>query len=172
MVIKYTTDNMESLKDQAQEIDNPNVPREKGKVFIDLMPKKQVAQSLATFSSPKVVDRALELGNTMQQMQPGEFADWDPKLDAGARLGDDQNELRAQNQTAGDLWKAGLFKAVNEITLGTLSATALMGDMDMHLSAFQGVEQDFSNSLSESINQLKEELNESYGKVYRSEENV
>ena len=44
---------MESLKDQAQEIDNPNVPREEGKVFIDLMPKKQVAQSLATFSSPK-----------------------------------------------------------------------------------------------------------------------
>lgn len=163
---------MESLKDQAQEIDNPNVPREEGKVFIDLMPKKQVAQSLATFSSPKVVDKALELENTMQQMQPGEFADWDPKLDAGARLGDDQNELRAQNQTAGDLWKAGLFKAVNEITLGTLSATALMGDMDMHLSAFQGVEQDFSNSLSESINQLKEELNESYGKVYRSEENA
>ena len=90
---------MESLKDQAQEIDNPNVPREEGKVFIDLMPKKQVAQSLATFSSPKVVDRALELENTMQQMQPGEFADWDPKLDAGARLGDDQNELRAQKGT-------------------------------------------------------------------------
>jgi len=159
---------MESLKDQAQEIDNPNVPREEGKVFIDLMPKKQVAQSLATFSSPKVVDRALELENTMQQMQPREFTYWDPKLDAGVRLGDDQNELRAQNQTAGDLWKAGLFKAVNEIALGTLSATALMGDMDMHLSAFQEVEQDFSNSLSESINQLKEELNESYGKVYRS----
>ena len=37
MVIKYTTDNMESLKDQAQEIDNPNVPKEEGKVFIDLM---------------------------------------------------------------------------------------------------------------------------------------
>ena len=163
---------MESLKDQAQEIDNPNVPREEGKVFIDLMPKKQVAQSLATFSSPKVVDKALELENTMQQMQPGEFANWDPKLDAGARLGDDQNELRAQNQTAGDLWKAGLFKAVNEIALGTLSATALMGDMDMHLSAFQGVEQDFSNSLSESINKLKEDLNESYGKVYRSKENA
>ena len=62
---------MESLKDQAHEIDNPNVPREEGKVFIDLMPKKQVAQSLATFSSPKVVDKAFELENTMQQMQPG-----------------------------------------------------------------------------------------------------
>lgn len=160
---------MENLRDQAQQIDNPNTPRPE-KYIINITGGEQIGASGGTLATPTTTARARELDQSMGPQIQGEFLDFDPRLDRGILSGDDQNEIRAQNQTGWDLWKAGTIKVVSELSLGTLEATALMADFDMHLKAFRGIEQDFSNSLSSRIAEIKQEFEDKYAKVYTSKE--
>ncbi|WP_428743155.1 hypothetical protein [Tenacibaculum sp.] len=160
----------EDLKSQEEIIDS-------GATDYILEPEKEAVIEIPELNYSGLKNREIkkrkEALNIFQQAGPqvqGEFKDFDPELDRGAMPGMDQNELRAENQTAGDLWKAGTFRFLNELTIGTLEAATLMGDVGMHVDAIKGVEQDFSNSISERLRAYKEELNEKYGRVYTSKE--
>ena len=155
-----------NLEQQANEIDNPNKPVETIKLNNEMM---EDMHSGTILSTQRDYADFREQAPDMQPQIQGEFEDYDPDLDKGLRSGQDQYSVRAENQTGWDRTRAGLFKLANEVTLGTLSATALMADMDMHAQALKGTEEEFSNSFSRSIDQVKENLNEKYGKVYRPE---
>ena len=156
------------LKDQAQQIDSPGQPLEAHEF------------SAANFT-PSFRDSALSSARIQEQAEivkqqssptiQGEFKEFDPTgLDRGIVSGMDQGEVRAETQSGWNQLGAAVFQMGNELVLGTAESLALLGDIDMHAKAIAGTEQDFSNSLSESIRKTKEELNARYGKVYLSKE--
>lgn len=138
--------------------------------FVFKVPKT-VTQAGMTPREQRFNNSALQAFSKAGPQVQGEFQDFDPELDRGAMSGMDQHELRAENQGSGDEFKAGAFQFANELVLGTAEQAALMLDVGMHADAIMGAEQDFSNTLSEKLREVKEGLNEEYGKVYVSEDN-
>ena len=97
--------------------------------------------------------------------------DFDSDLDRWAITGEDQYQLRARNQSGIAKIGRGGVKFLSEVTLGTLSASALMLDLGMYADIINGTETEFSNTLSRALDEAKEKINEEYGKVYVRKEN-
>ena len=161
---------MESLQQQQREIDNPNTPTVKA-IDVDIDALQNSFTGVVPFTNAKTQEAAIGVSSRMGGQIQGEFANWDPSLDKGIMSGDDQNEVRAGNQGFWGETGAGLFQITNELLLGTAEATALMVDLGMHTRALQGTEQEFSNSLSRAIGEVKDSLNAKYGKAYVSKDN-
>lgn len=157
---------MDNLKEQARQIDTPLKP--------------EIAPIELNLSNLGIRDLPLAPARTQMRAEQNafnrspviqrEFDDWDPNLDAGVLTGQNQYYNRAENQTNWDRTVQGLKKIGLEVSLGTLEAAALIGDLQMHYKAIAGQERDFSNRLSTLIGDYKEEMMDKHTAVYRKQE--
>lgn len=93
--------------------------------------------------------------------QQGQFQGIDSHYDKGLEYGDDQQEVRYQNQTTGDLWAAAGTRIASELTLGTLSATGQMLDVEGWYELATGSEEAAGNWFSNIMDDLKKDVEES-----------
>ena len=159
------------LAEQAKQIDTPNVQERKPIQVSKAALIEEQNKIYLPFISDESRAGSLNQGAGMEGQTQGALKDYDPQLDRGALTGQDQYDVRSRNQSNAAKLASGGVKFLTEITLGTVSASALMLDFGMHMRAFQGVETEFSNGISRTMDEMKEGLNEKYGKVYVKKEN-
>ena len=110
---------MENLQQQQQEIDTPDTP-DVEPINIDIDELRNSFSGTIPYVSPKTQEASKRVSAGMAPQIQGEFSNWDPDLDKGIISGQDQNEVRAENQGFWGETGAGLFQMANEVTCGTL----------------------------------------------------
>src|SRR5690554_2009252 len=159
-----------NLEEMSRQIDEPNKP--KVNPFVITIDRSAMsAGNSSMFLSNRDKEEAKEYSEEMEPQVQGEFEDFDSDLDRWAITGEDQYQLRAKNQSGIAKIGRGGVKFLSEVTLGTLSASALMLDFGMYADIINGTETEFSNTISRSLDEAKEKINEKYGKVYVRKEN-